>query len=162
LQSGRSPSQPPVRDPDALPPGSVIRFNAADVDRSRRSAVWTAVTAKNADDVYVAAKLVGKFIKVSLHKSGSWQHGFVTDEAADGFRQPGQVRHFSIWQRPEEIVPGWARAIRIIVPDAALQARPDPGKPRKPVADLLAIPGADATIAEVWLESAGNTAPPPC
>lgn len=161
MQRADPSRQPPVRNPEALPPGSVIRFNATDTGRMRRSAVWTAVTAKNADDVYVAAKPVGKFIKVSLHESGFWQHGFISDDAAGGFRLPGQMRHFAIWERPEEIVPGWTRAVRIIIPDAALQPRPDPGSPRKPVTDLLATPDADATIAEVWLESAGNTTPPP-
>ena len=161
MQSADLPGREPVSEPVALPPGSVTRFNVAETGRTRRSTVWTALTAKYTDDVYVAAKPAGRFIKISLHKSGSWQHGFVIDEQAEGFRSPGQMRHFAIWRRPEEILPGWTRAIRIVIPDASLQARPAPGTPRKPVTDLLAIPGADAMIAEVWLESGDNTTPPP-
>lgn len=148
-------------EPGVMPPGGVIRFNVAESGRTRRSAVWLAVTAKSTDDVYVATKLAGRFIKVSLHESGSWQHGFISDDKAQGFRSPGQPRHFTTWQRPEEIIPGWTRAVRIIIPDAALQARPSPGTAKKPVADLLAIPGGDTSIVEIWLESAVNLTPPP-
>jgi hypothetical protein len=73
----------------------------------------------------------------------------------------GQSRHFTIWPRPAEIVPGWTRAVRIIIPDASLQARTAPGTSAKPVAGLIATPGSDATIAEIWLESAANLTDPP-
>jgi hypothetical protein len=143
----------------ALPPDSSIRFNVT--DGSRRSVDWRIWTVKNADDVYVAARLVAGEIKISLHQSGSWQHGFISDQAANGFRLPGQSRHFTIWERPAEITPGWIRAVRILVPDAALQTRPSTATPKKPVTDLLATSGGDTTIAEVWLESAANMTPPP-
>ena len=161
VPSENQPGMMAPAEPGVMPPGGVIRFNVAESGRTRRSAVWLAVTAKSTDDVYVATKLAGRFIKVSLHESGSWQHGFISDDKAQGFRSPGQPRHFTIWQRPDEIIPGWTRAVRIIIPDAALQTRPSPGTLKKPVADLLAIPGGDTSIVEIWLESAVNLTPPP-
>lgn len=145
--------------PAAIPPGGTVRFNAS--DGSRRSADWRVWTSPNADDVYAAARLTAGEIKVSLHQSGSWQHGFTTSGKAAASLSSRQSRHFTIWQRPAEIVPGWTRAVRIIIPDAALQARPAPGTSAKPVAGLLTTPGSDATIAEIWLESAANLTPPP-
>ena len=65
-------------DPDVICPGGTIRFNVT--DGSRRSADWRVWTVKQANDVYAAARLTAGEIKISLHESGSWQHGFVSDE----------------------------------------------------------------------------------
>jgi hypothetical protein len=145
--------------PDALPLGQAIRLSAS--DGTHRSADWRVWTSRNADDVYAAARLTGGEIKVSLHQSGSWQHGFTADGNAAGSLPQDQSRHFRIWQRPAEITPGWTRAVQIILPDAALQARPSSGTPRKPVTEFVAAGAGDATIAELWLESAASPAPPP-
>jgi hypothetical protein len=112
----------PPAVPAALPPDSAVRFNV--MDGSRRSAEWRAWTVKNADDVYVAARILGGEIKVSLHQTGSWSHGFTAEGKAKDALPPGQSRHFTIWQKPAEIVPGWTRAVQIIIPDSALQTRP--------------------------------------
>jgi hypothetical protein len=146
-------------EPAAFRPGGTIRFNAS--DGARRSADWRVWTSPNADDVYAAARLTAGEIKVSLHQSRSWQHGFTADGKATASLSPGQSRHFTIWQRPAEIVPGWTRAVQIIIPDAALQARPSPSTPKKPVIDILTTHSGDTTIAEIWLESAANLTPPP-
>ena len=159
MSSEDQPGTIPAVTPAALPPDSTIRLNVT--DGLRRSAEWRVWTVKNANDVYAAARLVAGEIKISLHQSGSWQHGFISADKAKGLRLPGQPRHFTIWQRPEEIVPGWTRAVRILIPDAALQPRASYSTPKKPVTDLLATPGGDATIAEIWLESATNQTPPP-
>lgn len=159
MPSKNRPAATRLAEPSALPPGSALRFNVT--DGSRRSADWRAWTVKNADDVYAAARLVAGEIKISLHQSGSWQHGFTSDDKAKGFRLPEQRRHFTIWQRPEEVMPGWTRAVRILIPDAALQERTSLATAKKPVADLLTTPDGDTTIAEIWLESAANTTPPP-
>lgn len=149
----------PAAEPDAMPPGSTTRFNAT--DGSRRSADWRVWTVKNANDIYAAARIVAGEIKISLHETGSWQHGFTADGKAKDSLLPGQSRHFTIWQRPGEIVPGWTRAVRIIIPDAALQVRPSPGTQKKPVANILTLPVGDTTIAEIWLESPAAASPPP-
>src|SRR5713226_7077109 len=159
VSSGSQPGATPPAVPAALPPDSTVRFNVT--DGSCRSAEWRVWTAKNADDVYAAARLTAGEIKISLHQSGSWQHGFTADGKAKDSLSPGQSRHFTIWQRPTEITPGWTRAVQIIIPDAALQARPSPGAPNKPVTDLLATHDGDTTIAEIWLESAANQTPLP-
>lgn len=159
MSSGGQSGATPPAVPAALSAPSAIRFNAA--DGSLRSAEWRVWTVKNAADVYAAARLIGGEIKVSLHQSGNWQHGFTADGKAQGSLPPGQSRHFTRWSRPAEITPGWTRAVRVIIPDATLQARPTPSDPKKPVTDLLTAHGGNATIAEIWLESASNQAPPP-
>jgi hypothetical protein len=149
-------------EPAAIQTGGTIRFNVS--DGTRRSADWRVWTSSNADDVYAAARLTAGEIKISLHQSGSWQHGFTAAGKAAASLPPGESRHFTIWQRPAEIVPGWTRAVRIIIPDTALQARPAPGTPKKPVTELLTTQSGDATIvtiAEIWLESAANPSSPP-
>jgi hypothetical protein len=74
------------REPAIIPPGGTIRFNAS--DGTRRSANWRVWTSSNADDVYAAARLTAGEIKVSLHQSGSWQHGFTADGKAAGTLAP--------------------------------------------------------------------------
>lgn len=160
MSLGSQPGATSPAVPAALPPNSAVRFNVT-TDGSCRSVEWRVWTVKNADDVYVAARILGGEIKVSLHQTGSWSHGFTADGKAKDSLLPGQSRHFAIWQRPDEIAPGWTRAVQIIVPDAALQARPSPGTTKKPVADLRAAHGGNTTVAEVWLESAANLTPPP-
>lgn len=155
--SQQGATQPAV--PAALPPGGTIRFNAS--DGTHRSADWRVWTSPNADDVYAAARLTAGEIKVSLHKSGSWSHGFTAEGKAAASLPPQESRHFSIWQRPAELCPGWTRAVRIIIPDGSLQARPAPGTSKKPVAEFLVTNRDNATIAEIWLESARTQTPPP-
>lgn len=159
VSPGSQPGAAPPVEPAALPPDSTVRFNAS--DGTCRSADWRVWTSRNADDVYAAARLTAGEIKVSLHQSGSWSHGFTAEGKAWASRPPGESRHFTIWQRPPEITPGWTRAVQIIIPDTALQVRPAPGTSRKPVTELLATQEGDATIAEIWLESAANSTPPP-
>lgn len=159
MSSGSEPGATPPAVPVALPPGSAVRFNVT--DGSCLSAEWRVWTAKNADDVYAAARLTAGEIKVSLHQLGSWQHGFTAEGQAAASLPPEESRHFTIWQRPAEICPGWTRAVRIIIPDGSLQVIPAPGTPRKPVTELLVTTSDNATIAEIWLESAANQTPPP-
>ncbi len=136
---------------NAIAPGGTIRFDVS--DGQRRSAVWRIWTKDRINDVYVAAREVAGHTKISLHESGSWQHGFVSDERAKGFRLPEQLRHFAIWQRPAELLPGWTRAMQIVIPDASLQARPSKSTATKPVVDILPVETGDTTVVEVWLES---------
>jgi hypothetical protein len=146
-------------EPAPIPPGGAVRFNAS--DGTRRSADWEAWTSKNSDDVYAAARLTAGEIKVSLHQTGSWSHGFTAQGKAAASLPPEETRHFTIWSKPAEIYPGWTRAVRLIIPDNSLQVKPAPGTAKKPVTEFLTTNTGNATIAEIWLESAANQAPPP-
>ena len=146
-------------DADVIAAGGTLRFNVS--DGTRRSVTWRVWTKENTNDIYAAAREAAGHIKISMHESGSWQHGFISNERAEGFRLPGQSRHFAIWPRPAELLPGWTCAVRIIIPDASLQARPCPGTQRKPVVDIVPMPESDATLAEIWLESVSAPTPPP-
>jgi hypothetical protein len=48
-------------------------------DGGRRSSVWSLFTAKKTPDVYVAPRVLGGQVKISLHASGSWQVGFTAE-----------------------------------------------------------------------------------
>ena len=137
--------------PEAISPGGAVRFNVS--DGRLRSATWLVFTKKNKNDVYAAARQVAGHIKISLHESGWWQHGFVAADKANGFRLPEQRRQFAVWRQPAELVPGWKRAAQIVVPDASLQDREPPSATEKPVLDILAAGPGDTTIVEIWLES---------
>lgn len=143
--------QPPGELDDAIAPGGAIRFDVS--DRQRRSAVWRIWTKDTNNDVYAAAREVAGHIKVSLHESGWWQHGFVSDDEAKGFRLPQQRRQFAVWRRPAELVPGWTRAVQIVVPDASLQVRASRSTAKKPVLDISTAGAGDTTVVEFWLES---------
>lgn len=147
------------REPAAIPPGGTVRFNAS--EGTRRSADWRVWTPPNFDDVYAAARLTAGEIKISLHQTGSWSHGFTAEGKAAASLPPEESRHFTIWRRPAEIYPGWTRAVRLVVPDSSLQVRPASGTAKKPVTEFLTTNGDNATIAEIWLESAANQTPPP-
>ena len=146
-------------DANVIAPGGTVRFNVSDGER--RSVTWRVWTKEGKNDVYVAAREVAGHIKISLHESGSWQHGFVSNERAEGFRLRGQSRHFAVLRRSAELLPGWTRAVQIMIPDASLQVRPSRSTPKKPIVDLLLAPASDTTVAEIWLESKGSPTPPP-
>jgi hypothetical protein len=122
-------------------------------DGQRRSVIWRIWTKDVTSDVYAAAREAAGHIKISLHESGWWQHGFVSGDKAKGFRLPGQRRQFAVWRRPAELVPGWTRAVQIVVPDASLQARASRSTAKKPVLDISTAGAGDTTVIEFWLES---------
>lgn len=138
----------------SIAPGGTFRFAVTAAD-GRRSVDWRVWTAPNSDDVYVAARQAGGEVKVSLHQSASWQHGFTSDEKARGHRPPGASRHFAVWPRPSHLAPGWTRAMRIVIPVSELQRRPSTAAPGKPVFEIPAPPPSQAVVAEVWLEEPG-------
>ena len=146
-------------EPVVIQPGGTIRFNVS--DGIRRSADWRVWTSPNFDDVYAATRLTAGEIKISIHQTRSWSHGFTAGGKAAASLPPEELRHFTIWRRPAEICPGWTRAVRLIIPDDSLQVRPAPGAPQKPVTEFVTPDSGNATIAEIWLESATNHTPPP-
>ena len=96
---------------------------------SRRSSVWRIWTHNGLSEraansnVYVAVRSLAGVFKVSLHESGSWQCGFISDKAAHPWGR--QNRHWEIWQRPSEFHPGLTMAIQILIPETELRAYSD-------------------------------------
>lgn len=138
--------------PQEQPPGGTVRFAVVD-SAGYRSADWRVWTSRNHDDVYLAPRLAAGWIKVSLHASGSWQHGFIAGEATQQHRPAGSSRHFAIWGQPSQLVPGWTRAARIVVPASELQPRSASGTPGRPVAKIPVSGEHNAAVIGIWLEA---------
>jgi hypothetical protein len=109
-------------------PGATSRVGVEDYETGARSTAWRIWTVRNADDIYVAARPVAGIMKISLHATGSWSYGFVSDEKARPFLGPDRGRHAEVWQKPNEFHPGWRRAYRIIIPGPELRIHA-PGVP---------------------------------
>lgn len=111
-----------------MPPGTKLRFT---VGRSgeRVSGTWVVWTTKRTDDVYLAARHLGRVHKVSLHASGRWQHGFISDDVA---AQQGQTaersRHWDRWER-RPVTPESAASCAVSIRVADEDLGPDPGNP---------------------------------
>ena len=134
-----------------------IRF-AARAPNGFRSALWS-VFAMGGANVGVASADTGGRIKVNLHESGSWQYGYTSEyeraECAAG-RWPDTSRHWRIWKRPPEVLPGYTAAIKILVPPVALADRTQPTA-KTPVHWMEAV--ADRGIVfSVWI--AKSSIPP--
>lgn len=131
-------------------PGGAVRF-ALFGAAGRRSGTWRVWTTKRQLDVYVAARTTAGVMKASLHASGSWQHGFVSDERARPFVPPGSSRHADIWQRPDEKARGWTHAYSIILPDSELRAWPASANERGDVVHLPPVGEGHAAAVEIML-----------
>jgi hypothetical protein len=129
-------------------PGAVCRVAAIDPNTRARSTVWRIWTAKNTDDVYLAARPVVDTIKVSLHASGSWSAGFVSHDRARQYMLPG-LRHMEIWPKPEPFLPGWRRADAIVLPGPELRPWPDTAAVPD---DVAWVPLRDATRNALTIE----------
>jgi len=138
--------------PAEQPAGGGVRFAVTGSD-GRRSADWRVSTSRNHDDVYLAARLAARWIKVSLHESGSWQHGFINADLAQQYGPPESSRHFAIWDRPAELVPGWTRAAQVVVPASELQTRAKSGTQSRPVTQIPISDPPAAAVIEIWLEA---------
>jgi hypothetical protein len=84
----------------------------------RCSTVWTIASAKNSADVYICPRMLGGKVKVSLHKSGSWQVGLTKENATH--LSSLDSRHWDIWQCGGELAPGTVRAWYLLIPDQEL------------------------------------------
>lgn len=102
-------------------PGSSIRV-AVVADDGRRSTTWRIWGSKNHDDVYVAGRESAEVVKVSLHESGRWQHGFTTEAVRQGAARPGENRHFHRWDKPEPIAPGITLGLRVLLANSELRS----------------------------------------
>lgn len=74
--------------------------------------IWT-----EKNEVYLLERTMGKFIKVSLHKSGNWQISFTSEYLRD--KTPiKDTRHIDKWKIPKDnIAKGITLAFRIVIPD---------------------------------------------
>jgi hypothetical protein len=96
---------------------NTIRFAVGSIDEYR-SAIWRLWVQGN--DVYLAARVLTGFIKISLHKSGIWRLAW-TD--ASGVKAQGSMdRVEERWQRPQEFRKGWTQGPAIIVPHSGIQS----------------------------------------
>jgi len=90
-------------------PGKFVRLAVID-EAGRRSTTWNVWTSRHTLDAYITARPQGGRWKVSLHASGSWQHGFTVETATLTARLPS--RHLDIWQRPDEFAPAMRRGYK--------------------------------------------------
>jgi hypothetical protein len=120
----------PTPDPTILPAGGKLRF-ALGSDQGARSSVWSVVSHKNTDDIYIGARDVLGIAKLSLHESGKWRRA-LTDREAERRNLPDDVdRVLSRWEVPEPIADGWLRAVSIAIPSSSVQIHPVPLKQPK-------------------------------
>jgi hypothetical protein len=126
-QQGHAADVPTAKAAREVGPGGTVRF-AVGSRAGLRSSTWRVWSAKNTTDVYVAARSIADVQKISLHKTGSWSHSFVSHEKAAPFVPPGASRHLTIWQRPPQFGEGWTRGYVVIVPWTELRRWPEPEK----------------------------------
>jgi hypothetical protein len=149
-----------VRQPKK--PEPVLRF-AAGSPTALQSSVWRLWV--HGDDVYLASRVLAKWIKVSLHASGIWRTAWTQQMQ----RPRTGDRVVQRWQRPTEFRPGWVQG-----PSVAVPWTPTPDPLNSPVgldlADVVWLPGpapfstvaftvqitAPAVSAETW-QAIGNS-----
>jgi hypothetical protein len=142
-------------DHPELAPGGTLRFGVEDPATGLRSAQYRAWSTKTTDDVYVAGRDAGGWIKVSLHQSGQWQHGFTRNAENDGWvSDPGASRHFQRWPRPPELAPGITLALRILVPTSQLRPGPASRSKDRPSCTVPPPPNAPAVSFDLYLVAA--------
>lgn len=82
-----------------------------------RSAIWRMWAER--DDVYLAARVMGGWIKLSMHRSGIWRLAWT---AQSGIRAQGSSdRVGERWQRPPEFRAGWIQGPAVIVPNTGIE-----------------------------------------
>jgi hypothetical protein len=119
-------------------PGGAVRFAVFAADGSR-SGTWRVWTSRRQLDVYITARSMARSWKVSLHQSGSWQHGFVSAEQAATAGRPRDRRHLDIWPRPADFAPGAWRGLSLWIPHDELRQWP-PGSVEH--GSVVAVPSA--------------------
>jgi len=106
-------------------PGKSCRLQLTD-GANRFSTVWGVFSAKRAADMYIAPRMLGGAVKVSLHQSGSWQAGLTN--ASPAHLWSNGSRHWDLWKRGSELAPGTVRAWYLLIPDEELRTGPGDGK----------------------------------
>jgi hypothetical protein len=105
----------------------VVRFAVGSAD-GPRSTVWRIWTDRGNSNVYIAARVLGGVVKVSLHQSGVWRFAF-TDEHWEGGSAPEVGEGDRLIERwnPPQSYQGVTAAFMIAVPSAEI------GMPRRPL-----------------------------
>lgn len=94
--------------------------------------------------------------KVSLHQSGSWQHGFISSALASQWMGPEKFRHIEVWKPAYELGYGVIRGLSIVIPDSELRQWSPIGsqRPERPGTVWVPAPGAGfAAMVEIILYS---------
>ena len=104
---------------EELTPGKSIRLQLSGGD-DRASTAWCAFSSKKSPDMYVSPRMMGGDVKISLHASGSFNTGVVSEKAVK--LSEAASRHWDIWKRSEdEIGPKATRAWYLLIPDSELR-----------------------------------------
>jgi hypothetical protein len=90
---------------------SVIRF-AVGSPKEAHSAVWTLFTQGN--DVYLSSRLMGRYLKISLHASDVWRLAWTKESQI--LMEGTNDRVIHRWRRPPQFRPGWTRGVSLVVP----------------------------------------------
>ena len=97
-----------------------LRF-AVGTRTEARSSVWRLWVTR--DDVYLAVRMMGQYLKVSLHESGDWRIAWTANrDLKEELRADRIIRR---WRRPPEFTPGWTQGPSVVIPATSLQ-RPLP------------------------------------
>ncbi len=82
-----------------------------------RSAIWIVSVQKN--DVYLGARTVMTYAKLSLHASGIWRFAWSKESK---IKAPGYVdRLMQRWRRSKEFYPGWTHGPAVFVPTTPIK-----------------------------------------
>jgi hypothetical protein len=128
--------------------GKKFKFQLAGSD-GRYSTPYSVVTRKSTDDVYIVPTMMGGDMKVSLHKSGSWQAGLTVEGHA---KLPlTESRHWEIFPRSPEFGPGATRAWYLLLPDEELRAEANDRAYKIPTVG----PGCAASVEFIFLTPQG-------
>jgi hypothetical protein len=96
---------------------SVIRF-AVGTPEDAYSAVWR--LSAHGNDVYLTGRLMGRYLKISLHAKDDlhlkdvWR--FAWTEESQILVEGTNDRVIHRWRRPPQFRPGWTRGVSLIVP----------------------------------------------
>lgn len=91
-------------------PGGTLRVAVG--EPGFRATVWRIWANRATSDVYVSVR-GDNTQKFSLHASGDWRQQFQNVEVARQHTPEAQSRIIDQWQRPEESVAGWTKALSI-------------------------------------------------
>lgn len=101
-------------------PEDEIRFGVGSADAVHSSTwkIWV-----HNDEIYLAARHFGRFMKVSLHSTGDWRVAWIQESQIEDRQLPPGSRVLCQWRRPNEFTPGWTQCLHIMVPFCTVQHR---------------------------------------